>query len=77
MKKKDKDKLENELYFLLGLTCSNCDEEWYAQDHGWVVKNATDSDVEIMVKNYLPKAISIGWDVSISDTILCPKCNNT
>ena len=67
--------IETELYLLLGLNCSSCSEDWYAQDNGWLMKDATENDVENMVKEYLPKLIGIGWCTDSHGNILCPKCN--
>lgn len=69
------EELERELYLLLGLVCSDCNDEWYVQDHGWEVPDATESDVAKMVEEYLPKVIELGWYVDIRDNIFCPNCS--
>lgn len=67
--------MKNELYLLLGLVCSDCNDEYYPQEDGWNIPNATEADVKEMVQKYLPRAISLGWSVDIRDNILCPKCS--
>ena len=75
MKLNGNEELTQELYLLLGLVCSDCNCEWYAQDHGWDLPDATENDVSDMVEEYLPKVIKLGWYVDIRDNILCPKCS--
>ena len=75
MKLNSNEELERELYLLLGLVCSDCNDEWYAQDHGWEVPDATKSDVAKMVSDHLPKVMELGWHVVVRDNILCPKCS--
>ncbi|HIO29932.1 hypothetical protein [Marinobacter salarius] len=77
MKLNGNKELELELYLLLGVVCSDCQEEWYAQDNGWYQPGASESDVEKMVEEYLPKIIELGWYVDIRDNILCPKCSES
>jgi hypothetical protein len=67
--------LEKDLFLHLGLMCSVCGEEYYAQDHGWSKSNATEADAQKMVQEYLPKLIGLGWCTNAEGNVLCPECN--
>lgn len=68
------EELERELYLFLRLLCSKCGDEYYPQDHGWLQPGATESDTQQMVKDYLPKLISLGWYADGDDNVYCPNC---
>jgi len=70
----NKEELERELYLFLRLLCSECGEEYYPQDHGWIQPGATERDAQKMVDDYLPKLIGFGWFADANDNVYCPEC---
>ena len=68
------EELERELYLFLRLLCSECGEEYYPQDHGWLQPDATENDTQRMVDDHLPKLVRLGWYADNDGNVYCPQC---